>query len=78
METKKQAAAAGGLRAALVRLNHLAHRLMLLAAQLSILAMIVIVTLTSPHSDAHGFLSGIHRADTPSSYIRAFLSGQLR
>ncbi|MGN0995470.1 MAG: TRAP transporter small permease [Candidatus Ventricola sp.] len=39
-------AARGGLCAALVRLNHLAHRLMLVIAQLSILAMIAIVTLT--------------------------------
>lgn len=46
MQKNGQAAASGGLRAALVRLNHLAHRLMLMAAQLSILAMIAIVTLT--------------------------------
>ncbi|MGN0776262.1 MAG: TRAP transporter small permease [Candidatus Ventricola sp.] len=46
MEKGRQAAAAGALRAALVALNHAAHRLMLLAAQLSILAMIAIVTLT--------------------------------
>lgn len=46
MQKNRQAAASGGLRAALARLNHLAHRLMLMAAQLSILAMIAIVTLT--------------------------------
>lgn len=46
MQKNRKAAASGALRAALVTLNHLAHRLMLLAAQLSILAMIAIVTLT--------------------------------
>ena len=39
-------AARSGICAALVRLNHLVHRIMLIIAQLSILAMIVIVTLT--------------------------------
>lgn len=45
MTTNTQAAARG-LRAALVTLNHLVHRLMLIIAQLSILAMIAVVTLT--------------------------------
>ncbi|MED9821296.1 MAG: TRAP transporter small permease [Christensenellales bacterium] len=38
--------ACGGWCALLVRLNHLTHRVMLIIAQLSILAMIVIVTMT--------------------------------
>ena len=47
MATPKGAALrGGGCRAMLVRLNHLTHRIMLIIAQLSILAMIVIVTLT--------------------------------
>ena len=39
-------AARSGICAALVRLNHLVHRIMLIIAQLSILAMIALVTLT--------------------------------
>lgn len=46
MEKSKRAGQEGGLRAALIGLNHLTHRLMLVAAQISVLAMIAIVTLT--------------------------------
>lgn len=38
--------ACGGWRALLIRLNHLTHRVMLIIAELSILAMIAIVTMT--------------------------------
>ena len=54
-------AAAGTLRAALVRLNHMVHRLMLIIAQISILAMIAIVTLTVVLR--YGFNTGLSWAE---------------